>query len=343
MNVSCGRLRSLACKGVTTMSVGVALCASLATVPPAGADELDDLIASTEEISQQANSKNEEVKALEAEVADKEETVAALRRDADAARDEAAQAFAAQTTFRDEINRISGARYRGVTLDPITSAMGATDPQNAIDRMAYLTALTRRTENVFTQLDTSTRLAATRLNTASLAATKASNEQQRLQEALDKLRAEQDELSARQADVQARVDALTEEAREVWVNHNNPISVAVDFISNSAVVNAAMSKQGAPYSWGAAGPNEFDCSGLVYWAHQQAGKAIPRTSQAQVAGGTPVSKSELQPGDVVGFYSGVTHVGLYIGNGQVVHASDYGIPVQVVSLDSMPFAGAARY
>lgn len=343
MNVSCGRLRSLALSRVTIMSAGVALCAPLAAVAPAGADELDELIASTTEISQQANQKNEEVKALEAEVTEKEEAVAGLRGEADAAREEAEQAFAAQDTFREEINRISEARYRGVTLDPITSAMGASDPQNAIDRMAYLTGLTRRTENVFTQLDTTTRLAATRLNTASLAATKAANEQERLQEVLDKLRGEQEELTARQAEVQARVDALTEEAREVWVNHNNPVAVAVDFISNSAVVNAAMSKQGSPYAWGAAGPNEFDCSGLVFWAHQQAGKSIPRTSQAQVAGGTPVSKADLQPGDVVGFYSGVTHVGLYIGNGQVVHASDYGIPVQVVSLDSMPFAGAARY
>ncbi|MDN6619454.1 MAG: C40 family peptidase, partial [Corynebacterium variabile] len=87
----------------------------------------------------------------------------------------------------------------------------------------------------------------------------------------------------------------------------------------------------------------FDCSGLMYWASQQLGKSIPRTSQAQVSGGTPVSRDELQPGDIVGYYSGVTHVGMYIGDGKIVHASDYGIPVQVVSVDSMPFAGASRY
>lgn len=343
MNGSSDRLRSVAVKGVTTMGVGLALCASLMTTPSAGADELEDLIASTEELSQQANAKNEEVKALEAEVAEKEAIVADMREDADEARREAEAAFAAQTIYRSQVDRISSAKYRGVTLDPLTNAMGASDPQNAIDRAAYLTALTRKTESVFTQLDTATRLAATRLNTAALSATKAANEQQLLEDTLEQLRSEQEDLLAQQAEVEARVDALTEEAYEAWVSHNNPVSVALDFISNSDVVNAAMSKLGAPYAWGAAGPDEFDCSGLVYWAHQQAGKSIPRTSQAQVAGGTPVSISELQPGDVVGFYSGVTHVGLYIGDGQVVHASDYGIPVQVVSLDSMPFAGAARY
>ncbi len=104
-----------------------------------------------------------------------------------------------------------------------------------------------------------------------------------------------------------------------------------------------MTKLGAPYGWGATGPSEFDCSGLVYWAFQQQGKTVPRTSQAQMDGGTPVSRAELQPGDVVGYYPGATHVGIYVGDGKLVHASDYGIPVQVVGVDSMPFYGARRY
>ena len=113
--------------------------------------------------------------------------------------------------------------------------------------------------------------------------------------------------------------------------------------ANQAVVDAAMSRQGSPYVYGAAGPNAFDCSGLVYWAHAQAGKSIPRTSQAQLAGGRPVSLNALQPGDVIGYYPGVTHVGLYIGNGMVVHASTPGTPVGVVPMYSMPVVGAARF
>ena len=107
--------------------------------------------------------------------------------------------------------------------------------------------------------------------------------------------------------------------------------------------SAALSKLGAPYGWGAAGPDQFDCSGLMFWAYQQIGKSIPRTSQAQIAGGTSVPLEDLQPGDIVGYYPGVTHVGMYIGNGQVVHASTYGVPVQVVPLKSMPITGTARY
>ncbi|MFI9505511.1 C40 family peptidase [Nocardia sp. NPDC052566] len=107
-------------------------------------------------------------------------------------------------------------------------------------------------------------------------------------------------------------------------------------------LDAAMSKIGAPYVYGAAGPNAFDCSGLVQWAYRQAGMELPRTSGEQLGAGTPVSLENLQPGDMVSFYGG-GHSGLYAGDGNVVHASTAGTPVQVASISSMPFAGARRY
>ncbi|AVP69130.1 NlpC/P60 family protein [Rhodococcus hoagii] len=112
--------------------------------------------------------------------------------------------------------------------------------------------------------------------------------------------------------------------------------------SNQAVANAAQSKVGSPYVWGATGPSSFDCSGLVQWAYKQAGKSVPRTSYDQVGGGTSVSKANLQPGDVVAFY-GAEHVGIYIGNGSVVHAPTEGENVKISPLDSMTFSGASRY
>ncbi|MFF5036551.1 C40 family peptidase [Nocardia salmonicida] len=107
-------------------------------------------------------------------------------------------------------------------------------------------------------------------------------------------------------------------------------------------LDAALSKIGSPYVYGAAGPNAFDCSGLVQWAYSQAGMDIPRTSDAQLGAGTPISIDELQPGDMVSFYGG-GHSGLYAGDGNVVHASTAGTPVQIASLSSMPFAGARRF
>ncbi len=107
-------------------------------------------------------------------------------------------------------------------------------------------------------------------------------------------------------------------------------------------LSSAMSKLGKPYVYGATGPNAFDCSGLVGWAYKQVGVALPRTSAAQSRVGKPVSKSDLRPGDLVFFYSPVSHVAMYIGNGKVVHASTSGQPVKVSDLNKMPFNSARR-
>ena len=98
-------------------------------------------------------------------------------------------------------------------------------------------------------------------------------------------------------------------------------------------VEAALSRQGLPYVWAATGPDAFDCSGLMVWAWAQAGVTIPRTSADQ-AGLPEVPLDELKPGDLVTFYSPVSHVGMYVGNGMVLHASMPGVPIKVVPLDA---------
>ncbi|SIS20794.1 C40 family peptidase [Williamsia sterculiae] len=106
--------------------------------------------------------------------------------------------------------------------------------------------------------------------------------------------------------------------------------------------DAAVSKIGAPYSYGSAGPSAFDCSGLVQWAYKQAGKTIPRDSYGQLGGGAPVPASALEPGDVL-IFNGGSHAGIYVGGGKFVHASTEGVPVQKASLGSMELTGARRY
>ncbi|RIJ76349.1 NlpC/P60 family protein [Nakamurella silvestris] len=96
-------------------------------------------------------------------------------------------------------------------------------------------------------------------------------------------------------------------------------------------VAAALSAEGLPYVWGAVGPDTFDCSGLMMWAWAKAGINIPRTSSEQY--GLPeVPLDQLQPGDLVTYYSPVTHVGMYIGAGLVIHASTEGVPIKVADL-----------
>ncbi|WP_327264047.1 NlpC/P60 family protein [Streptomyces sp. NBC_01232] len=104
----------------------------------------------------------------------------------------------------------------------------------------------------------------------------------------------------------------------------------------------AHSAIGKPYIWGATGPGSFDCSGLTQAAWRSAGVSLPRTTYTQINAGRRVSRDQLAPGDLVFFYSGVTHVGLYIGNGQMIHAPRPGSTVRSAPIDSMPWAGASR-
>jgi len=110
----------------------------------------------------------------------------------------------------------------------------------------------------------------------------------------------------------------------------------------AAAVSYAYAKLGSPYVWGATGPDAFDCSGLAQAAYRSAGVSLPRTTYSQIDAGRRVSRSELAPGDLVFFYSGISHVGIYVGNGQMIHAPNPSAPVRIAPIDEMPFAGATR-
>jgi cell wall-associated NlpC family hydrolase len=103
-----------------------------------------------------------------------------------------------------------------------------------------------------------------------------------------------------------------------------------------------MAQLGKPYVWGAAGPDSFDCSGLMEYAWQAAGVSLPHSSSAQYDVGTHVSESELQPGDLVFYYSPISHVGMYIGNGKIINAPEPGDVIKIVGVNDAPYAGATR-
>ncbi|MDK6259030.1 C40 family peptidase [Corynebacterium frankenforstense] len=127
------------------------------------------------------------------------------------------------------------------------------------------------------------------------------------------------------------------------VQNNTAAGSAAPASQSQRIVEIAQSKIGSPYVYGAAGPNAFDCSGFTSWVYAQVGKQIPRTSQAQASAGTPVAYNDLQPGDIVSFYGGASHVGIYIGDGKIIDALNSGTPVGVRTLDYMPFNNAVRF
>ena len=109
-------------------------------------------------------------------------------------------------------------------------------------------------------------------------------------------------------------------------------------------VDLAKKQIGKPYEWGAEGPNSFDCSGLTYYVYKQNGVTLPRSSTSQATAGKSVSKSSLKEGDLVFFNTngkGISHVGIYIGDGKMVHSTKPGQPVKIDSINSSYYK--ARY
>lgn len=156
---------------------------------------------------------------------------------------------------------------------------------------------------------------------------------------------EQQTVDAKAAEAQDLLDELEDEEREAMLSRGSevraPEAPAVEGRA-AAAVEYAMAQVGKAYVWGAAGPNAFDCSGLTMMAWAQAGVSLPHSSSMQYSSGTQISQSALRPGDLVFYYSPISHVAMYIGNGQIVDAANPGAGVRIDSLNSMPYVGAVR-
>ncbi len=170
---------------------------------------------------------------------------------------------------------------------------------------------------------------------AQMVAADAARQLQIAREAQARLAAQQQAAQQQQSDTVVGVSAIAPAAE----------TVVAPPPTHSNAANIAMSQLGTPYVWGGSAPGGFDCSGLVMWAYAQVGVSLPHSSYAQYGYGVPVSRDQLQPGDLV-FFDGLGHVGIYIGSGQFVHAPHTGDVVKISSLDeswySATFVGARR-
>ncbi len=156
------------------------------------------------------------------------------------------------------------------------------------------------------------------------------------------------QLSAQRAQTQQQVLALQARERQLAVKEDSlkarsdAAAGRVQDLMGGPAVAYALSKVGNGYVFGAAGPSVFDCSGLTMAAWSQAGVSLPHSSSAQYSSGRHISESELQPGDLVFYYSPISHVGMYIGGGKIVNALNPGAGVVISGLHDMPFSGAVR-
>ncbi|MFE6841611.1 NlpC/P60 family protein [Streptomyces sp. NPDC057686] len=263
----------------------------------------------------------------------------------DGLRDETARKTDRLNTARRALGSLAAGQYRSGGLGPAMQLALAADPQEYLDRAAFLTrtgdrsaaeisSVRRRLDEVGQLRDQAAgRLADLRAREGELAGHKATVE--------GKLAAARRLLAKLTAEERAAYEERSAGGAPAGPSATTPPAPA-DGTRAARAVAFAYGAIGKPYVWGATGPGSFDCSGLTQAAWRSAGVSLPRTTYTQINAGQRVSRDQLAPGDLVFFYSGVTHVGLYIGNGQMIHAPRPGSTVRLAPIDSMPWAGASR-
>ncbi|MFE5299771.1 NlpC/P60 family protein [Streptomyces sp. NPDC056632] len=278
----------------------------------------------------------------------------------DRLRDESARRTDRLNRSRESLGAFAAAQYRSGGLDPAIRLALTSDPdqyleraalaEKAGDRQAAAVAAVRRELTAVRQLrgEAEGRLRELRTHEAELRRQKATVQ--------GKLTAARTLLARLTAEERARYEAAvaagahdaagapgssgTADRADRDSLPRGPITAPTTRAAEA--IAFARAQLGKPYVWGATGPSAFDCSGLTQASWRAAGVSLPRTTYTQINAGRRVSRSELAPGDLVFFYSGISHVGLYIGGGQMIHAPRPGAPVRIAPIDEMPFAGATR-
>jgi peptidoglycan DL-endopeptidase CwlO len=237
-------------------------------------------------------------------------------------------------------NSIVG-QYEGDSLSDVGQAVVSSDPSAFVAKLTTMSAFNSMQASQYSSYLTQAKALSIRQDATSAQLAKvASLEQQAAQDKATIAR----ELSAAKGLLDKLKTAQRNRLLEVSRGSTVRVSTASVPASGRAAVavHFAMAQIGKPYVYGAAGPSAYDCSGLTMAAWGSAGVGLPHSSSAQYGSGTHISPSQLQPGDLVFYYSPISHVGMYIGNGTIVNAENPSAGIRVAPLYSMPFVGAVR-
>ncbi|WP_329397036.1 NlpC/P60 family protein [Streptomyces lydicus] len=290
--------------------------------------------------------------------------------------DAAAERAQKMNDTRRELGTFASAQYRSGGMNPTAQLMLAKDPQQFFDRSHLMERLTSRQQQAVSDYEEQAAAAARqraeagrsleRLQ-ASQASLKASKQsvQQKLAEARQLLSRLTVQEKARLAELERQKEAAAkrkaeEEARRQQERQRQQdgggtaggdtggstggggTTGGTQSTKAEKALAFARAQIGKPYVWGATGPSSYDCSGLTQAAWKAAGVDLPRTTWDQVKVGQRVATSNLQPGDLVFFFDDISHVGMYIGGGKMIHAPHPGADVREESIYYMPIYGSVR-
>lgn len=269
------------------------------------------------------------------------ESLVAQRASAEKAIATSNKATAALAAAQQQVRGIARTAYTGSGLNSFQALMTSASADDFVDRMGTLQMVAGHQSGIVGKAAETSLAAAKAQATAKAAVAHAqaafdtlAKKQKDLQAQVDEYRTQFQHLSAAEQQT-----ALSPDGGRASRADREPIAPSGPIVANSQAaqiaVDTAMAQRGKPYVWAAAGPGSFDCSGLMAYAYAAAGINLPHSSAMQSTMGQSVSRDELQPGDLIFFYSPVSHVGMYIGNGQMVHAPTSGDVVKVANIDAM--------
>jgi cell wall-associated NlpC family hydrolase len=316
---------------------GCALAATIGLIPssPAQAEpEIKNVQARVDTLYHEAEQASERYNDAKIELDELQADLKSLRAD-ESREDESLDVVRDQA--RDAILR----QYAGTSLSAVGEVLAAGEPGEFLEQVSTMSSYQRLQQGLFDNYRTGLKALSIRQD-----ATRKRLDQ--VAEVEAQLAEEKATIDAKLADAKELLGRLKEDERREVLSRGTadraPAPAADVPVSGraSAAVAYAMAQVGDAYVYGAAGPSAFDCSGLTMMAWAQAGVALPHSSSAQYSSGTRVAASALRPGDLVFYYSPISHVGMYIGNGMIVHAANPSTGVQVTGLYSMPYVGAVR-
>lgn len=329
------RSRAVLAVGAALLAVATGVLApSPAGAAPSTAAEAGQLV---QKAAQELTLVNEQLHQAEL-------TVAEQRKAADAAAQQAAVAHEAMAVYEPQLRAIAQSAHTGRTQSRMAAFLTSTSASELVQQITTLDLIAARTNAVVSD--------AAKAQRAAKEAQAAADEATALAEAgAQQLRDQKAEVEKRQATYQsdfARLSAAEQERVTTAVAGRSLSAPSVDELpvapgsAAAAAIETALAQVGDRYEFGATGPNAFDCSGLTSYAYAAAGVSLPHSSRAQSTMGRQVSRTELQPGDLVFYYSPISHVALYIGKGMIVHARTFGQPVSVTSVDQSGYRFGVR-
>jgi cell wall-associated NlpC family hydrolase len=228
-------------------------------------------------------------------------------------------------------------QYEGQSLSAMGQVVLADDPQKFLSQLSTMSSYNDMQDQLFDDY-------ATELKSLDIRTDATSKRAEQVASIEKELGAEKATVDKKLAEAKTLLGELQADQREAIASRDTvrtPTNVPASGRASAAIAYA-MAQVGKAYVYGAAGPDAFDCSGLTMMAWAQAGVALPHSSSAQYSSGPHVAESDLQPGDLVFYYSPISHVGMYIGNGMIVNAENPSSGIRVTSLHAMPYVGAVR-